>query len=102
MYNGKYITMGTLDILYLPEVRVITYDEFYSPPPPGWWFIIKGGKYLKVKDVYNKELLDKMYEEALKLNGNGVMNFRMVSETDPENPWLLTARFYGTVIKIVD
>lgn len=31
-YNGKYITMGTLDILFLSETKFTDIAEYKSPP----------------------------------------------------------------------
>jgi len=99
-YNGKYVTMGTLDILYIPEVRFYEYP--YPALPKGWRTFSIQDIRLKIKEVSTNELLDKMYNEALKLKGNGIMDFRLTFESDPYYSGFLIPRFFGTVIKIVE
>jgi len=97
-YNGKYVTMGTLDILFLSEVKFSNQNE-YQNPPEGYAVYLLADYYLKFKLYSAQELMEKMYQEALELNGNGIMNFKMTLENDSYygtyNP-----RFTGTVIKI--
>lgn len=43
-----------------------------------------------------------MYQEALKLKGNGIMEFRMTFEQDGYYRSHYNPRFTGTVIKIIE
>lgn len=99
-YNGKYVTMGTLDIFFTPEIKLSSYDE-YNNPPKGWIVYVRNETYVKQQIVMTDELLDKMYSEALKLKGNGIMDFKLDWEYNSYY-WAYEARFTGTVIKILD
>ena len=77
-YNGKYESIGLLNIILRPEANLITLEIPLSESMQEK----TGGKYKTLKHwvmgEFNKQtILDLAYEESVKLNGNAIMNFRI-------------------------
>jgi hypothetical protein len=78
-YNGKYESIGLLNIILRPEANLITIEIPLSESMQE-----KTGRKNKeikkhwVMGEFNQQIiLDLAYEESVKLNGNAIMNFRI-------------------------
>ncbi len=103
-FNGKYITLGTLDIYYYSNVIPITESDYLKKTKADeeeYSYFHNGSFFFKEKKYSTSKLLDLMYQESLKLGANGVMDFKLLFEFDPDYN-LMKPRLTGVAIKIDD